>query len=135
MVPVENQLAAGVPSVQEQRRIQPASTRAFEPEEAYDYVEVEERRQREPLRQRRYLDDDEPDRARSFREPEPIDRQEALREGPIRNETPRGDSLREGLSARPAYSRDPYDEPRRRPPAPPSREPLDVDAEDLDDPW
>jgi sporulation protein YlmC with PRC-barrel domain len=135
MVPVENQLAAGVPSVQEQRRIQPASTRAFEPEEAYDYVEVEERRQREPLRQRRYLDDDEPDRARSFREPEPIDRQEALHEGPIRNETQRGDSLREGLSARPAYGRDPYDEPRRRPPAPPSREPLDVDAEDLDDPW
>jgi sporulation protein YlmC with PRC-barrel domain len=118
MVPVENQLAAGVPSVQEQRRIQPASTRSFEPEEAYDYVEVEERRQREPLRQRRYLDDEEPER-----------------EAPYRNGTPRDDSIGEGPSARPAFSRDPYNEPRRRPPAPPRREPLDVEPEDLDDPW
>jgi sporulation protein YlmC with PRC-barrel domain len=135
MVPVENQLAAGVPNVQEQRRIQPASTRTFEPEEAYDYVEVEERRQREPLRQRRYLDDEEPERARGTREPEPIDRQEPLREPPYRNRTPRDEGMAEGPPARPAISRDPYNEPRRRPPAPPSREPLDVEPEDLDDPW
>jgi sporulation protein YlmC with PRC-barrel domain len=135
MVPVENQLAAGVPSVQEQRRIQPASTRTFEPEEAYDYVEVEERRQREPLRQRRYLDDEEPERARGTREPEPIDRQEPLREAPYRNRTPRDEGMADGPPARPDFSRDPYNEPRRRPPAPPSREPLDVEPEDLDDPW
>jgi sporulation protein YlmC with PRC-barrel domain len=118
MVPVENQLAAGVPSVQEQRRIQPASTRAFEPEEAYDYVEVEERRQREPLRQRRYLDEEEP-----------------LREEPYRNATERNEGRVGGPSARPPFSPDPYNEPRRRPPASPSREPLDVEPEDLDDPW
>ena len=58
-VPVENQLAAGQPTAQEQqRRIQPATNRRFEPEEDYDYVEVDQRREREPLRQRRYLDDD-----------------------------------------------------------------------------
>jgi hypothetical protein len=59
MVPVENQLAAGQPSTQEQqRRIAPATNRRLEVEEDYDYVEVEPRREREPLRQRRYLDDD-----------------------------------------------------------------------------
>jgi sporulation protein YlmC with PRC-barrel domain len=58
MVPVENQLAAGQPSEQAQRRIQPATTRAFEPEEELEYVELEGRQQ-EPLRQRRYLDDEE----------------------------------------------------------------------------
>ncbi|QVL53329.1 MAG: PRC-barrel domain-containing protein [Cyanobium sp. M30B3] len=110
MVPVENQLAAGVPSVQEQRRIQPASSRAFEPEESYDYVEVEERRQREPLRQRRYLDDEEADRGPRGRERGPIDRPD-----PYREPAPR--------------------ERRFAPPPPASREPLDVDAEDLDDPW
>jgi sporulation protein YlmC with PRC-barrel domain len=120
MVPVENQLAAGVPSVQEQRRIQPASSRAFEPEESYDYVEVEERRQREPLRQRRYLDDEEPEGSRRSREPQPMAREQGMADGP---------------SSRPAFSRDPYDAPRRRPAGAPSREPLDVEAEDLDDPW
>ena len=59
MVPVENQLAAGQPSTQEQqRRIAPATSRRFEADEDYDYVEVEQRREREPLRQRRYLDDE-----------------------------------------------------------------------------
>ncbi len=61
MVPVENQLAAGQPAAepQQQRRIQPATSRRVEFEPDYDYVEVEERRQREPLRQRRYLDEEE----------------------------------------------------------------------------
>jgi sporulation protein YlmC with PRC-barrel domain len=58
-VPAENQLPAGQPSVAEQRRIQPATSRVFRPEEELDYVEVEERREREPLRQRRYLDEPE----------------------------------------------------------------------------
>lgn len=60
MVPVENQLASGQPSVQEQRRIQPATNRAVEPsvDQELEYVELERQRQ-EPLRQRRYLDDEE----------------------------------------------------------------------------
>jgi sporulation protein YlmC with PRC-barrel domain len=58
MVPAENQLPAGQPEVQRQRRIQPASERAFQPEAELEYVELEERREREPLRQRRYLDED-----------------------------------------------------------------------------
>ena len=78
MVPVENQLAAGQPSVQEQqRRIEPGTNRRFEPEEDYDYVEVEQRREREPLRQRRYLDEepleDHPRRRRYVRDEEPVD--------------------------------------------------------------
>ncbi|MFM7360233.1 MAG: PRC-barrel domain-containing protein, partial [Cyanobium sp.] len=59
-VPAENQLPAGQPSASEQRRIEPAVSRAFRPEQDYDYVELEERREREPLRQRRYLDEEEP---------------------------------------------------------------------------
>ena len=109
MVPVENQLAAGVPAVQEQRRIQPATARAFEPEEAYGYGPGGER----PLR--RY----EPEPP-----PEPEDSQPAA-------------TGRRPLQARPA-------QPARNGDAPPLRratsrladaEPLDVDAEDLADPW
>ncbi len=70
MVPVENQLAAGQASVQEQRRIQPATSRAFEPEEDLEYVELEERRQQEPLRQRRYLDDEPETRSQGGSYPE-----------------------------------------------------------------
>ena len=59
MVPVENQLAAGLPAASEQRRIQPAaSNRVVEPQAELDYVEVE-RRSQEPLRQRRYLDEED----------------------------------------------------------------------------
>lgn len=61
MIPAENQLPAGTPSTQEQRRIQPASSRAVLPDSELDYVELEERREREPLRQRLYLDEDERD--------------------------------------------------------------------------
>lgn len=98
MVPVENQLAAGQASVREQRRIQPAVSRALELEEELDYVELEERQQREPLRQRRYLDE------------EPQERY------------PRDSYQRD------SNPRDPY-------PGTPRREPLDVEAEDLADPW
>jgi sporulation protein YlmC with PRC-barrel domain len=120
VVPVENQLASGQPGVQEQRRIQPASSRAVElgrerarvQEEEMEYVELERRRQ-EPLRQRRYLDDDEP-----YEDRRP----------------PGYDRFDERDSERP---------PRQ--PAPPSRpiprralgdvqEPLDVDPEPLADP-
>jgi len=73
MVPVENQLAAGQAATNEQRRIQPATSRAVVPEEQLEYVEVEERREREPLRQRRYLDEDEPEFRSEDREPRGLD--------------------------------------------------------------
>jgi hypothetical protein len=85
MVPVENQLAAGQPSVQEQqRRIEPATNRRFEPEEDYDYVEVEQRREREPLRQRRYLDEEtlDPPSRRGYQEEAPR-RRYVRDEGPL----------------------------------------------------
>jgi sporulation protein YlmC with PRC-barrel domain len=73
MVPVENQLAAGQAATSEQRRIQPATSRAVVPEEQLEYVEVEERREREPLRQRRYLDEDEPEYRSEGRQPRGVD--------------------------------------------------------------
>ena len=73
MVPVENQLAAGQAATSEQRRIQPATSRAVVPEEQLEYVEVEERREREPLRQRRYLDEDEPEYRPEGRQPRGVD--------------------------------------------------------------
>ena len=153
MVPVENQLAAGLPAAQEQRRIQPATSRSFEPEERYDYVEVEERQAREPLRRRRYLDEEELEGRDRYPEP---------RNGP------RTDSSTYGQPSygQPDDSQPRYDQPRYEPepsrasfsglesdqapgsPEPgidlrrrrasqplPPREPLDVDAEDLADPW
>ncbi len=86
MVPVENQLAAGQPTVQEQqqRRIEPATNRRFEPEEDYDYVEVEQRREREPLRQRRYLDEEplDPQPRRGYEQDAPR-RRYVRDEGPL----------------------------------------------------
>jgi len=110
MVPVENQLAPGVPSASEQRRIQPAATQAFRAEEELDYVELEERREREPLRQRRYLD--EPETERRYGEERLSDQ---------RNRDAERDEPRRPLPRR---------EPRYD-----SREPLDVEPEPLDDPW
>jgi hypothetical protein len=86
MVPVENQLAAGQPSVQEQqRRIEPATNRRFESDEDYDYVEVEQRRDREPLRQRRYLDEEPMEAAprRRYDEEPPTRRRYVRDEGPV----------------------------------------------------
>ncbi len=132
MVPVENQLAPGQPSATEQRRIQPASTQAFVPEEELDYVELEERREREPLRQRRYLDETD-DRYRSER----------------RYDEPRFESDRFGQEriSDDRYSQEPersQDVDRPSQPRPPlqrresrydAREPLDVEPEVIDDPW
>ena len=135
MVPVENQLAPGQPAVQEQRRIQPATSRAVEPEEELDYVELEAQRQREPLRQRRYLDEedsryeqaryDEPryDESRYGRPRRPLEPEPITPE--IRASEPRP------FERRPLEAR----QPERRPAPTPLREPLDVDAEDLADPW
>jgi len=79
-VPAENQLPAGQPSQLEQRRIQPAASRSFQPEEEFDYVELEERRVREPLRQRRYLDEEEDNRFGGFRDGEDSRRPVRLRD-------------------------------------------------------
>ena len=125
MVPVENQLAPGLPTAAEQRRIQPATSRAFEAEEELEYVELEERREREPLRQRRYLDDE-----RDFRGPELDPRDTDWRDMNRRDDEPRE------LQARPRPQRQAA--PRNmvpRNPAQPNPEPIDVDAEDLGDPW
>jgi len=119
MVPVENQLAPGLPSAAEQRRIQPASTQAFVPEEELDYVELDERREREPLRQRRYLDESD-DRYRSERlnDRDDYGRYDETR---YRQEPERSSEPRAPLPRR---------EPRYDP-----REPLDVEPEVIDDPW
>ncbi|MCS5707209.1 PRC-barrel domain-containing protein [Synechococcus sp. FGCU-3] len=118
MVPVENQLAAGQAVASEQRRIQPATTSSFEPEEQLEYVEREERREREPLRQRRYLDDDEPGNYSRDRFSEPDYREPRYREPAYDDERP---SRGRGLDARPDSRRaEPRPEPGNR---------------DYDDPW
>ncbi|MEB3242897.1 MAG: PRC-barrel domain-containing protein [Cyanobacteriota bacterium] len=164
-VPAENQLPAGMPSQQEQRRIQPASARAFQPEEEMEYVELEERRQREPMRQRRYLDDDipapDPRRRMEDEEREPTARQLDERDGYGRDpygRAPYGRSPDEReFYERDINGREPEprslaregswgpSSPNRRPeldeanPAQARRraapEPLDVEPEILDDPW
>ncbi|MEB3326082.1 MAG: PRC-barrel domain-containing protein [Synechococcus sp.] len=122
MVPVENQLAAGQPTMLEQRRIQPATSRALETEAELDYVELEERRRQEPLRQRRYLDEDEP-------------RYDERPFEPSRFEDPDFEERRPENQRRPLQA-EPLPRPPQRRPAPmPSREPVDVEAEDLADPW
>ncbi|MCS5699558.1 PRC-barrel domain-containing protein [Cyanobium sp. FGCU-52] len=89
VVPAENQLPAGQPSATEQRRIQPAASRAFEPRSELEYVELEERREREPLRQRRYLEE-ESDRGRDepygSEPPRPAPRPSAYDERDVRLE-------------------------------------------------
>ncbi|MEB3185273.1 MAG: PRC-barrel domain-containing protein [Cyanobacteriota bacterium] len=130
MVPVENQLAPGQSVASEQRRIQPATSRALELEEQLEYVELEDRREREPLRQRRYLDEDEPlgeresggygrdryaepdGRTRRYGEPDDV-------EPTYREDRPRGEGR--GLEARPA--------PRRAEPRP------EPDNRTYEDPW
>jgi sporulation protein YlmC with PRC-barrel domain len=100
MVPVENQLASGQAPPQEQRRIQPATNRALAPQQdgELEYVELERRRQ-EPLRQRRYLDEEERDDNDDIR----------AERSPLRREPP----------PRPLPRRPPLDR----------QEPLDVDPE------
>ena len=150
-VPVENQLAAGQPTAQEQRRIQPATARAFEPDDNFDYVELEQRRQQEPLRQRRYLDDEPEQRypARNndpYAEPYPepygnrYDEQYA-------DQSRFGENTRYGDQAQyDQQERYPEQRPADRRPTPRSepplerdragrREPLDVEPEELGDPW
>jgi hypothetical protein len=89
-VPAENQLPAGQPSQLEQRRIHPATNRSFQPEEEFDYVELEERREREPLRQRRYLDEEDDNRFGRFR-----DGEESRRAAPLRNDSYGAEQVRD----------------------------------------
>jgi len=158
-VPAENQLPAGQPTAIEQKRIQPATSRSFQSEDDYDYVELEERREREPLRQRRYLDEEElAPRQRRYEYEEDSayparnaydDQERDTARDPYGS---RGAELRsDPLPARsippeptgPArLQRDEGPIRERRPlplearPAPTRRpEPVDVEPEVLDDPW
>jgi sporulation protein YlmC with PRC-barrel domain len=108
MVPVENQLAAGQANVQEQRRIQPATSRAFEPEEELEYVELEERRQQEPLRQRRYLDDEPETRSREGRYQEGRYGEDRYQEGRYQNEPYQGQRSPQERSPQDRYPADRY---------------------------
>jgi sporulation protein YlmC with PRC-barrel domain len=128
MVPAENQLPAGQPVAQEQRRIQPASSRAFQPSSELEYVELEERREREPLRQRRYLDDDLDDPRDRYADAYSEPRQ--ARE-PLRDE--RSDPLPRRRPVAPSATpeRDPWErDARERVP-----QPIEVEPEVIDDPW
>ena len=150
LVPVENQLTSGQPQEQEQRRLQASEAEQFEADAELEYVELEDRRQ-ESMQQRRYLDepqryDDQPyaeppryderpaERARTYNEAAPFDKQPAYEEQAAYGEQP-------------AYEEQP---PRRAMPASrravqQSGEPLDVEpmedaapqrrSQDLDDPW
>jgi sporulation protein YlmC with PRC-barrel domain len=138
MVPAENQLPAGLPSqADQQRRIQPASSRAFQPEAELDYVEVDERQERQPLRQRRYLDDDLEEPGSAYG---PADRYNPSdRYSPSDRYNPsdrydRDDRSPAGRRQQPEPPSRSYEEtlPRRRPPA---EAPLDVEPEVIDDPW
>ena len=145
MVPVENQLAPGQPAVQDQRRIQPATSRAFQADEELDYVELEEPRQREPLRQRRYLDEEDSryDATRYDATRYDERRYEEQRYDERSSDSPRRPLEPEAIAPESRFSeprpvqRRPLEarQPERRPAPTPSREPLDVDAEDLPDPW
>jgi sporulation protein YlmC with PRC-barrel domain len=163
VVPAENQLAAGQPSAVEQRRIEPASSRSFQPQNELEYVELEERREREPLRQRRYLDEDDQGRrpplpretpppqeyVGSYRSPEerfaeerfPEDRypQERFPEDRYPQERFPEEQYREERNSevRNSEGRSPARQPLRAEPreARRDREPIDVEPEVLDDPW
>jgi sporulation protein YlmC with PRC-barrel domain len=170
MVPVENQLAAGQPSVQEQRRIQPATSRAFEPEEELEYVELEERRQQEPLRQRRYLDDEPEARSREGRYQEARFQEDSYQQGRYQEDRYPNEAYQERSpqerypenrypadrypedrypenqypevrypdqrqQPQPRSAPAPQPEPRKEAGRETKREPIDVEAEDLGDPW
>jgi len=129
MIPAENQLPAGTPSALEQRRIQPATSRAVLPESELDYVELEERREREPLRQRLYLDEED-------RDPTPPRRRDPYAD-PYGDEAYGGDGYGERVVSAAGYGEPPearsrWREPEREPgPGAPLRRPEpDPDARD-----
>jgi len=160
-VPAENQLPAGQPTAQEQRRIQPATSRAFQPAGELEYVELEERRERQPLRQRRYLDEEPEETGGRFR---PSDRnpdrnldRSAADPGRYQEDRDRDDERQDRRTSRSERDYRPVEErgydrpdnrdddrrydggnPRQRQPLQPDRrEPrlVDVEPEVIDDPW
>jgi len=139
-VPAENQLPAGQPSQLEQRRIQPAASRSFQPDEEFDYVELEERREREPLRQRRYLDDEEDNRFGRFRDGEDSRRAAPLRDdryggAQVRDEEPSPYSPRRGLRENGLDAPEREDRDRDRPPQDWRREPSERFADQPVEGW
>ena len=136
MVPAENQLPAGQQSAQDQRLIRPATSRSFQPEAELEYVELDERRQQEPLRRRRYLDESEdryePDpygeEGRSMGRPDPRRGASDWRaDDPTDDRPQRRTSTGRSTRAR-DFDRDPVQGRSER-------EPIDVEPEILDDPW
>jgi sporulation protein YlmC with PRC-barrel domain len=133
-IPAENQLPAGVPAAQERRRIQPATSRAFEPETELEYVELEERREREPLRRRRYLDEEE-ERYDRYREPQPQGYREPEPQAYREPEPPRYREP-EPEPPPPSFQEGPADRGVRAPRRPrPEPGVVDVEPEVIDDPW
>ncbi len=102
VVPAENQLPAGQATAPEQRRIQPATTQAVVNDSELDYLELEDRRERQPLRQRRYLDDDldGPDPGRRELDRAEYDRSDAPRTGYDRSDDSRSDFSQGGYEPR-----------------------------------
>jgi sporulation protein YlmC with PRC-barrel domain len=138
-VPAENQLPAGQPSQLEQRRIQPATSRSFQPEEEFDYVELEERREREPLRQRRYLDEEEDNRFGGFRDEEVPRRAAPLRDSygsePYRDVEPSPYSPGRGSRENQPDSPEREGRDRDRPAQDWRREPSERFADEPDEGW
>ena len=134
MVPAENQLPAGQPSAVEQRRLEPSTARALAPESELDYVELEEPREREPLRRRRYLDDDleprrggwEGEQGEGPYETSPY-REKRMPQQPERSE-------REPIEPPPRRRPERPLEPRAPEPSP-RQQLIDVEPEVIDDPW
>ncbi len=141
LVPVQNQLASGQPSEQEQRRLQGATSERLEPEEEFEYVELEDRRQ-DVIPQRRYLDEPPPERETGYR---PYDDQRAYRdEGRYQESRPPSGYPRE---QRPSYQdqQEPdyrsragfdqsqrFEEPEPLKPRPASRRPVQRPGDPLD---
>ena len=91
VVPVENQLTSGQPVEAEQPQLQASETAAFAPEDEFEYVEVDARRNEAQTR-RRYLDDlpeqdsysdrESYDRPSSRNRPDPLEPQDPLSRPP-----------------------------------------------------
>ncbi len=97
LVPVENQLTSGIPSEEEQLRLEASRAESFQPEEELEYVEIDEP-QEEVLQRRRYLDEvpsnSRQDDFTSYRtgnisyENEPYEKEDYLKEIPIQRTRP-----------------------------------------------
>jgi len=124
LVPVENQLASGQPTEQEQHRLQASTTQTFEPEEELEYVELEESQQ-EAIPQRRYLDEAPSSSSSSYRNYR--EEQTAFAESPAYEQ--QGSTYENS----PAYQqRSEYQEQFPQRPRPASRRPVQSPGDPLD---